>query len=83
MGRTKATAGNQLYQPDTVAIMSPTCRPGFFVDAIQLMDDHLNGKSLTGYFTDPATKRFQEPPHLVDTASWAANKNNPSWRGFD
>jgi ribose transport system substrate-binding protein len=83
MGRSKATAGNQLYQPDTVIIMSPTCRPGFFVDAIQLMDDALNGKSLTAYFTEPATKRFQEPPHLVDAQSWAANKNNPSWRGFD
>jgi ribose transport system substrate-binding protein len=83
MGRTKAAAGNQLYQPDNVIIMSPTCRPGFFVDAIQLMDDHLNGKSLTGYFTEPAAKRFLEPPHLVDAQSWAANKNNPSWRGFD
>jgi hypothetical protein len=48
------------------------------------MDDHLNkGDNLSSYFTDKATKRFQEPPHLVDTASWAANKNNPSWRGFD
>jgi ribose transport system substrate-binding protein len=83
MGRTKATAGNQLYQPDGMAIMSPTCRPGFFVDAIQLMDDALNGKDITVHFTDRATKRFHEPPHLVDTASWAANKNNPSWRGFD
>ncbi|MDR1505962.1 MAG: substrate-binding domain-containing protein [Treponema sp.] len=83
MGRTKATAGNQLYQPAGVAIMSPTCRPGFFVDAIQLMDDALNGKSITGNFTDAAAKRFHEPPHLVDTASWAANRNNPSWRGFD
>ncbi|MDR1100216.1 MAG: substrate-binding domain-containing protein [Treponema sp.] len=83
MGRSKATAGNQLYQPDGVTILSPTCRPGFFVDAIQLMDDALNGQSLTGYFTDAAAKRFQEPPHLVDTASWAANKDNPSWRGFD
>jgi ribose transport system substrate-binding protein len=84
MGRTKAAAGNQLYQADGVAILSPTCRPGFFVDAIQLMDDHLNkGDNLSSYFTDPSTKRFQEPPHLVDTASWAANKNNPSWRGFD
>ncbi|MDR2796606.1 MAG: substrate-binding domain-containing protein [Spirochaetaceae bacterium] len=83
MGRTKSTAGNQLYQPDGVAIMSPTCRPGFFVDAIQLMDDHLNGKDITVHYTDKAAKRFLEPPHLVDTASWAANKNNPSWRGFD
>jgi ABC-type sugar transport system substrate-binding protein len=84
MGRTKATAGNQLYQADGVAILSPTCRPGFFIDAIQLMDDHLNkGDNLTSYFTEPATKRFQEAPHLVDTASWAANKNNPSWKGFD
>jgi ribose transport system substrate-binding protein len=83
MGRTKATAGNQLYQPDGVAIMSPTCRPGFFVDAIQLMEDALNGKDITVHFTDKATKRFHEPPHLVDTASWAANKTNPSWRGFD
>jgi ribose transport system substrate-binding protein len=83
MGRTKATAGNQLYQPEGMAIMSPTCRPGFFVDAIQLMDDALNGKDITVHFTDRATKRFHEPPHLVDTASWAANKNNPSWRGFD
>ncbi|MDR1149860.1 MAG: substrate-binding domain-containing protein [Spirochaetaceae bacterium] len=83
MGRTKASAGNQLYQPDGVAIMSPTCRPGFFVDAIQLMEDHLNGKDISSYYTDKAAKRFLEPPHLVDTASWAANKNNPSWRGFD
>ena len=83
MGRTRAAAGNQLYQPDGVAIMSPTCRPGFFVDAIQLMEDALNGKDITVHFTDKATKRFHEPPHLVDTASWAANKNNPSWRGFD
>ncbi|MDR1249546.1 MAG: substrate-binding domain-containing protein [Treponema sp.] len=83
MGRSKAAAGNQLYQPDGVIIMSPTCRPGFFVDAIQLMDDSLNGQSLTSHFTDAAAKRFQEPPHLVDAASWAANKNNPSWRGFD
>jgi hypothetical protein len=83
MGRTKATAGNQLYQPDGVAIMSPTCRPGFFVDAIQLMEDALNGKDITIHYTDKAAKRFHEPPHLVDTASWAANKNNPSWRGFD
>jgi ribose transport system substrate-binding protein len=83
MGRTKATAGNQLYQADGVAIMSPTCRPGFFVDAIQLMEDALNGKDISGYYTDKAAKRFHEPPHLVDTASWAANKNNPSWRGFD
>jgi ABC-type sugar transport system substrate-binding protein len=83
MGRTKASAGNQLYQPDGVAIMSPTCRPGFFVDAIQLMEDALNGKDITVHFTDRATKRFHEPPHLVDTASWAANRNNPSWRGFD
>lgn len=83
MGRTKSSAGNQLYQPDGVAIMSPTCRPGFFVDAIQLMDDHLNGKDITTYYTDKAAKRFLEPPHLVDTASWSANKNNPSWRGFD
>jgi hypothetical protein len=83
MGRSQATAGNQLYQPDGVIILSPTCRPGFFVDAIQLMDDALNGQSLTGYFTDSAAKRFQEPPHLVDAASWAANKDNPSWRGFD
>jgi ABC-type sugar transport system substrate-binding protein len=83
MGRTKASAGNQLYQPDNVAIMSPTCRPGFFVDAIQLMEDALNGKDITAHYTDKAAKRFLEPPHLVDTASWAANKNNPSWRGFD
>ncbi|MDR1419727.1 MAG: substrate-binding domain-containing protein [Treponema sp.] len=83
MGRTKAAAGNQLYQPDGVAIMSPTCRPGFFVDAIQFMEDHLNGQDVGVHFTDRATKRFHEPPHLVDTASWAANKNNPSWRGFD
>ena len=84
MGRTKATAGNQLYQPDGMYIMSPTCRPGFFVDAIQLMADHLNsGDDLSKYFTDAPAKRFHEPPHLVDTASWAANKNNPSWRGFD
>ena len=84
MGRTKATAGNQLYQPDGMSIMSPTCRPGFFVDAIQLMDDHLaKGADLAPRFTDRAAKRFLEPPHLVDTASWAANKNNPSWRGFD
>jgi hypothetical protein len=84
MGRTKATAGNQLYQPDGMAIMSPTCRPGFFVDAIQFMADHLNnGDNLSSHFTEKATKRFHEPPHLVDTASWAANKNNPSWRGFD
>ena len=84
MGRTKATAGNQLYQPDGMAIMSPTCRPGFFVDAIQLMADYLNtGADLSKHFTDKASKRFHEPPHLVDTASWAANKNNPSWRGFD
>ena len=84
MGRTKATAGNELYQPDGVAIMSPTCRPGFFVDAIQLMSDYLTtGADLSKYYTDKDTKRFQEPPHLVDTASWAANKNNPSWRGFD
>jgi ABC-type sugar transport system substrate-binding protein len=84
MGRTKATAGNQLYQPDGMAIMSPTCRPGFFVDAIQLIDDHLSrGVDLSRYFTDRPAKRFHEPPHLVDTASWAANKNNPSWRGFD
>ncbi|MDR2758845.1 MAG: substrate-binding domain-containing protein [Spirochaetaceae bacterium] len=83
MGRTKATAGNQLYQPDGVAIMSPTCRPGFFIDAIQLMEDALNGKDISVNYTDKAAKRFHEPPHLVDTASWAANKNNPSWRGFD
>ncbi|GHV24594.1 hypothetical protein AGMMS4952_00500 [Spirochaetia bacterium] len=84
MGRTKATAGNQIYQPDTVAIMSPTCRPGFFVDAIQFMDDYLTkGDKLTQHYTIPEAKRFHEPPHLVDTASWAANKNNPSWRGFD
>jgi ABC-type sugar transport system substrate-binding protein len=83
MGRTKAAAGNQLYQPDGVIIMSPTCRPGFFVDAIQLMEDALNGKDISKNFTDPAAKRFLEPPHLVDAQSWAANKNNPSWRGFD
>ena len=84
MGRTKAAAGNQLYQPDGMSIMSPTCRPGFFVDAIQFMADHLNnGDDLSSHFTDPAAKRFHEPPHLVDTASWAANKDNPSWRGFD
>ena len=84
MGRTRATAGNQLYQPDGMSIMSPTCRPGFFVDAIQLMADYLNtGADLSRYFTDKPAKRFHEPPHLVDTASWAANKNNPSWRGFD
>jgi hypothetical protein len=47
------------------------------------MDDSLNGQSLARHFTDSATKRFQEPPHLVDAASWAANRNNPSWRGFD
>jgi len=48
------------------------------------MADHLNtGDNLSKYFTDKPTKRFHEPPHLVDTASWAANKNNPSWRGFD
>jgi ribose transport system substrate-binding protein len=84
MGRTKATAGNQLYQPDGMSIMSPTCRPGFFVDAIQFMDDYLSkGADLSKYYTDKAKKRYNEPPHLVDTASWAANKNNPSWRGFD
>ena len=83
MGRTKATAGNQLYQADGVVIMSPTCRPGFFVDAIQIMEDALNGKDVSVYYTDKAAKRFHEPPHLVDAASWAANKNNPSWRGFD
>ena len=83
LGRTKATAGNQLYQADGVVIMSPTCRPGFFVDAIQMMEDALNGKDISVYYTDKAAKRFLEPPHLVDTASWAANKNNPSWRGFD
>ncbi|MDR0690198.1 MAG: substrate-binding domain-containing protein [Spirochaetaceae bacterium] len=83
MGRTKAAAGNQLYQADGVAIMSPTCRPGFFVDAIQMMEDALNGKDISVHYTDKAAKRFHEPPHLVDTASWAANKNNPSWRGFD
>ncbi|MDR1106720.1 MAG: hypothetical protein LBL44_10220 [Treponema sp.] len=83
MGRTRATAGNQLYQPDGVAIMSPTCRPGFFVDAIQLMEDSLNGKDISVNYTDRASKRFHEPPHLVDTASWAANRTNPSWRGFD
>ncbi|GHU32364.1 hypothetical protein FACS1894172_08870 [Spirochaetia bacterium] len=84
MGRTRATAGNQIYQPDGVAIMSPTCRPGFIIDAIQFMDDYLTkGDTLTSHFTIPEAKRFHEPPHLVDTASWAANKNNPSWRGFD
>jgi hypothetical protein len=84
MGRTKATAGNQLYPPDSMSIMSPTCRPGFFVNAIQLMHDHLStGASLASYFTDAPAKRFHEPPHLVDTASWAANRNNPSWRPFD
>ncbi|MCL1814561.1 MAG: substrate-binding domain-containing protein [Treponema sp.] len=84
MGRTRATAGNQLYQPAGMAIMSPTCRPGFFVDAIQFMADHLeNGDDLSQHFTDVPAKRFHEPPHLVDTASWAANRNNPSWRGFD
>lgn len=84
MGRTKATAGNQLYQPDGMSIMSPTCRPGFFVDAIQFMHEYLTAKAdLSKYFTDAPAKRFHEPPHLVDTASWAANKNNPSWRGFD
>ena len=83
MGRSKATAGNQLYQPNGMAIMSPTCRPGFFVDAIQLMADSLGGADLSKYFTDKPAKRFHEPPHLVDTASWAANRNNPSWRGFD
>lgn len=84
MGRTKETAGNRLYQPDGMAIMSPTCRPGFFVDAIQFMDDYLSkGADLSVHFTDKAAKRFHEPPHLVDADSWAANKNNPSWRGFD
>jgi ABC-type sugar transport system substrate-binding protein len=84
MGRTQATAGNQLYQPDGVSIMSPTCRPGFFVDAIQFMDDYLvRGADISTYYTDKAAKRFHEPPHLVDTASWAAHKNDPSWRGFD
>ncbi|GHV85972.1 hypothetical protein AGMMS50230_15800 [Spirochaetia bacterium] len=83
MGRTKASAGNQLYQPDGMSIMSPTCRPGFFVDAIQFMADYLGGADLSVHYTEAASKRFHEPPHLVDTASWAANKNNPSWRGFD
>ena len=84
MGRTKASAGNQLYQSDGMHIMSPTCRPGFFVDAIQFMHDHLTtGTDLSSHFTDRPAKRFHEPPHLVDTESWAANRNNPSWRGFD
>jgi len=83
MARTKATAGNQLYQPDGMHIMSASVRPGFFVDAIQLMVEHLAGKDITSYYTDKAAKRYMEPTHLVDTQSYLANKDNPSWRGFD
>jgi ribose transport system substrate-binding protein len=79
----EAGHGNKIYQPDTVTIMSPTCRPGFFQDAIQLMADYLDGKDITVLFTDKAAKRYLEPPHLVDTDSWAAHQNDANWKGFD
>jgi ribose transport system substrate-binding protein len=79
----EANHGNKIYQPNNVAIMSPTCRPGFFQDAIQLMANHLDGKDLKGHYTEPAAKRYLEPPHLVDTASWTAHRTDPSWKGFD
>jgi ABC-type sugar transport system substrate-binding protein len=83
MTRTAANAGNQLYQPDGIPIMSASVRPGFFVDAIQLMAEHLAGQDITKYYTDKAKKRYMEPPHLVDRDSYLAHRNDPSWRGFD
>jgi len=83
MLRTKATAGNAIYQPDGMDLVCATFRPGFFVNAIQLMSEHLAGKNLTTYFTDPEVKRYQEPSYLVDTAALNANKGNPIFRGFD
>jgi ribose transport system substrate-binding protein len=83
LGRTKANAGNAIYQPDGISIVSASVRPGFFINAIQLMADHLAKKDITVHYTDKSMKRFMEPPHLVDTESYAVNKNNPDWRGFD
>jgi hypothetical protein len=47
LGRTKANAGNAIYQPDGISIVSSSVRPGFFINAMQLMADHLTGQNIT------------------------------------
>jgi ribose transport system substrate-binding protein len=83
MNRTKATAGNAIYQPDGIDIVCATYRPGFIVNAIQLMDEYLGGKDITVYYTEPDLKRYQEPSYLVDTAALKAHAGDPVYIGFD
>jgi ABC-type sugar transport system substrate-binding protein len=83
MTRSQATAGNQLYKPEGVALMSASVRPAFFINAIQLMADYLAGKDITVHYTDPAKKRYMERTHLVDAESYIAHKDDPAWQGFD
>jgi hypothetical protein len=83
MTRSQATAGNQLYKPDNMVIMSASVRPAFFINAIQLMADYLAGKDITVHYTDKAAKRYMERTHLVDAESYIAHKDDPAWQGFD
>jgi ribose transport system substrate-binding protein len=83
MTRDQATAGNQLYKPANMVIMSASVRPAFFINAIQLMADYLAGKDITVHYTDKAAKRYMERTHLVDRDSYIAHKDDPAWQGFD